>query len=389
MRLFAPPDIEKFAARGDVGRLIKALGHESSPVRDKATDALKEMGEPAVEPLIAALADENPRVRARAVYTLAAIDGRRAVEPLIAALGDESSEVRASAAWNLGDLGDHRAVEPLIAALEDPAAARFACAMSLGTIGDPRALEPLLLALTDEDSQLRKHAARALGGIGDARAVEPLLAALDDEDREVRGSAATALGMIGDPRAVEPLLALEHDAAEGGSCEKLVLLQATGALARLDTPEARRLRDEASARQEQADAAIENLVAYSKSPFADEMRALMDTAASQLRAAGWAGQRALARFIRELLDCRSPDVDVPLYAARRIDASPELLEAIRAVQTAPPTTVEPVGPARFDAEIRGAGTIGWTDATAKKLAQIARETLAAASGAASAGTADV
>jgi HEAT repeat protein len=41
------------------------------------------------------------------------------VEPLIAALKDENSDVRQAAAKALGKIGDPRAVEPLIAALSD------------------------------------------------------------------------------------------------------------------------------------------------------------------------------------------------------------------------------------------------------------------------------
>lgn len=80
----------------------------------------------------------------------------------------------------LGKLGDTRAVEPLIAALQDEdVELRRAAAQALGEIGDSRAVEPLIAALRDKDIELRRVAARALGEIEDAQAVEPLLATLE------------------------------------------------------------------------------------------------------------------------------------------------------------------------------------------------------------------
>ncbi|NIO20797.1 MAG: hypothetical protein GTN76_08680 [Candidatus Aenigmarchaeota archaeon] len=58
----------------------------------------------AVEPLIAALKDENSFVRFSVVEALGLIKDPRTVEPLIAALKDEHSFVRFRAAWALGEI---------------------------------------------------------------------------------------------------------------------------------------------------------------------------------------------------------------------------------------------------------------------------------------------
>lgn len=54
-------------------------------VQKKASDALFQIGAPAVEPLIAALKDANPDVRGNAAYALGLIKDPRAVEPRIGA----------------------------------------------------------------------------------------------------------------------------------------------------------------------------------------------------------------------------------------------------------------------------------------------------------------
>jgi HEAT repeat protein len=65
------------------------------------------------------LSSENPGDRWRAIEVLARTGDERAVEPLIAALQDEDWRVRQKAAWALGYLGDPRALTPLRRALGD------------------------------------------------------------------------------------------------------------------------------------------------------------------------------------------------------------------------------------------------------------------------------
>ena len=119
-----------------------------------------------------------------------------------------------SAAEALGRIGDARAVDPLIAALrdEDIYVVRSA-AEALGRIGDARAVDPLIAALRDED--VVRSAAEALGRIGDARAVDALIDTLRkffhySADANHK-SAADALVQIGAP-AVDALVAAVHRA---------------------------------------------------------------------------------------------------------------------------------------------------------------------------------
>jgi len=72
------------------------------------------IGNPAVDPLIDSLKDENFEVRKSAIKALEKIGDPRAVQPLIDSLKDESSDIRESAIWALRMIGDPRAVQPLI-----------------------------------------------------------------------------------------------------------------------------------------------------------------------------------------------------------------------------------------------------------------------------------
>ncbi|RLE38497.1 hypothetical protein DRJ17_03790 [Candidatus Woesearchaeota archaeon] len=206
-------NIQKVVDVGEpaVEPLIKALKDENIEVRKRAATALGYIGsERAIEPLIeVALKDENWGVRWEAANALRYTGSERAVELLIKALEDENWEIRESAATALGSIKSERAVEPLIeVALKDENRyVREEAATALGSIKSERAVEPLIeVALKDENWEVRWEAANALRYTGSERAVELLIKALEDENIGVRESAATALGYIGNERAVEPLI---------------------------------------------------------------------------------------------------------------------------------------------------------------------------------------
>jgi len=191
------PDIEKMKAEKDVEGLIKALKYSlDMEIRGEAALALGEIGDArAVGPLTQALKDKNDFFVADVEEALVKI-GEPAVEPLIQALKDEDSGVRWAAAATLGEIKDERAVAPLIQALKDGGrGVRWQAAMALVEMGEP-AVEPLIQALKDEEEEVRWAATEALGRMGDARAVESLIQALKDEDELVRKTAKEALEKI-------------------------------------------------------------------------------------------------------------------------------------------------------------------------------------------------
>jgi HEAT repeat protein len=228
------PVVEALGRLGDaraVGPLLKLLreyavsaGNRKAEQRE-ATDAIVQIGPPAIPVLVAALANHK-----------------------------ENRPLREAAATVLGQMGDPRAVEPLIAALMDQAVSRavvkalddLAWRPDRGTpgaaywaakgqwdecveIGAP-AVRPLTAALKCKDANVREAAAEALGRLAwrptrtaagaaywvaegrwdecakiGAPAVPSLIAALDDES--MRAGATGALVQIGAP-AVEPLIAV-------------------------------------------------------------------------------------------------------------------------------------------------------------------------------------
>jgi HEAT repeat protein len=111
-------------AAGDaraVEPLIRSLSDDAHYVRASAASALGEIEDGrAVGPLVAALSDWKPKGNTRvgaadqAGWALLKI-GKPAVEPLLAALADAKrpDRERAHAAWILGRIGDARAREPL------------------------------------------------------------------------------------------------------------------------------------------------------------------------------------------------------------------------------------------------------------------------------------
>lgn len=155
--------------------------------------SLVQIGTPAVELFIERLHNaRDGRIRRVAVELLGQIGDRRAVEPLIAALRDENGDVRRTAAWYLGNMEDQRAVGPLIVMLRDEDVDVCAAIRSLGRLGDARAVEPLVAMLQDERTDVVWQASDALGKLGDARAIPHLERVAREDARTTRyGGAVT------------------------------------------------------------------------------------------------------------------------------------------------------------------------------------------------------
>ncbi|HEU5261931.1 MAG TPA: HEAT repeat domain-containing protein [Gemmatimonadales bacterium] len=166
---------ERFADGPDgpaVRRLAAALGHEplhdADLVRDRATWALSRMERGAVvAPLVAALGDEDRRVRAYAAWALEVTEDQRAAVPLREALRDSHWRVRAHAAYGIGTLADRQSTAELARLLLDARwHVRVAAAESLERIGDPAAIPALRRALGDVHVGVRDAAASALVRLG-------------------------------------------------------------------------------------------------------------------------------------------------------------------------------------------------------------------------------
>lgn len=175
-------------------------------VRAEATRVLGRIGEPAVEPLIAAISVPQQPLTLELGEALEQIGGP-AVEPLVEALIDDEHPCPA-ALEVLGWIGDARAVEPIVKLLRaktTPEPLRSRATEALRRLG-AAAVEPLIGVMNDAPDDVKLHAIAALGSLHDARAVEPLMEILRSKNDDVRIAALEALGQIGDARATDQLL---------------------------------------------------------------------------------------------------------------------------------------------------------------------------------------
>ena len=184
-------------------------------VRNDALEILAAMGPqalPALDDLVATLADPDPICRGDAAMAIAAIgpEAERAVPALAEVLGDESVEasVRYTAAYALGKIGPAAsAADPLLRKLADSENELLATVCIWAALKiNPHdrdlfgmAVPKLLGALQDEAELVRLEVAVALGEIGPAAASTlPVLEMLaeDDPSRQVRAAAQAAVGLI-------------------------------------------------------------------------------------------------------------------------------------------------------------------------------------------------
>jgi HEAT repeat protein len=120
----------------------------------------------------------------------------QAAPMLLLMLAEPSDETRSAAAWLIGFASEAIMPEPLLAALSDTSPrVRADAAGSLSSFeGHPGVFERLIRALTeDRDEQVRVSAASSLGYLGDKRALPALQAALTDPAERVRYFARYAI----------------------------------------------------------------------------------------------------------------------------------------------------------------------------------------------------
>jgi HEAT repeat protein len=154
--------------------LVNALRDGDWQVREACVEALAQVGSPAVEYLVKMLRDWD--IRKSAIRCLGKIKDERVLDPLMQQL--HSDEFKDDATEALVELGSP-AVERLVAALKDKdEMVRKQSIIALGRIQDPAAIDPLIEMLKDPDWFARLTAARALEKIGDERgrlAIKPMM----------------------------------------------------------------------------------------------------------------------------------------------------------------------------------------------------------------------
>ena len=196
--------------------------------------------------LVAALAEDDPVVRARAAFALGSVQDTAAVPALVEALADADARVRADAAFALGQTADSTAAERLLAALDrerDPAA-RAELLDALGKTGGAASLADLAALPAEGDE--RAVLALALGrygmrGIQDPVAVERLVAFAGDPDPLVAADAAWAFARARDTTALLPALPALRRVLDGleprGDTDAEAAMHLLTALGRVDRRE--------------------------------------------------------------------------------------------------------------------------------------------------------
>ncbi|MBN2267720.1 MAG: HEAT repeat domain-containing protein [Candidatus Babeliaceae bacterium] len=147
-----------------------------------------------------------------AIYALGKLGDKRAVGSILNQLIHGKTEnIRATSATALGNIKDYRAIESLVNALDDSSGWFLQCnaILALGQLRSRLAVPRLIGLLKNGNLSVQQHAAKALGEIGDARGVMPLIEQLTrithistDVSREVINS----LEKLNDERSIEPLV---------------------------------------------------------------------------------------------------------------------------------------------------------------------------------------
>lgn len=162
--------------------LCNALRDGDWQVREVAIEALGQIGSPAVEMLIKLLRDWD--VRKYAINAMGRIRDERVLDPLMLQLkNDEFKEDATNALVELGE----PALERLIKALKDKDDnIRKQSVLALGRIKHADAIDPLIGMLADKDWFTRLTAAAALEAIGEDRCRDAIKPMMKDPDMVVR-----------------------------------------------------------------------------------------------------------------------------------------------------------------------------------------------------------
>jgi HEAT repeat protein len=198
--------------------LIAAMRDENARVRFDAVHALGFIAEAPLAPeSLAALAEEldhyDPVMRAATARVLGRLRQREAGDRLLAALDDSSAIVRQFALEALGLVREDRAL-PRLRDLIQRAGNRNVDGLLLAAarIGAPDDIPLFRARLADRSAGARRAAAEGLGRAGATDAVEALSAlATADRSAEVRLAAAFALDRLGRSRSHDLAAALTDD----------------------------------------------------------------------------------------------------------------------------------------------------------------------------------
>ncbi|GAB4228572.1 MAG: HEAT repeat domain-containing protein [Deltaproteobacteria bacterium] len=251
--------IDEAFARGGaeaVSLLLPFLKDRDLEVRTNAMRRLVEIGEPAVDPLLAAFADESmrvpaagvllnigspavrktvlavkhrdPAVRRGALFILQQLEVTAAAPSVQAALSDPDASVQVQAIRAVAHFRGPGALRLLLEKVDTgyPPAVRDAAIEALAGLGE-EAVPPLRSMYLQGGGEMRVAAVRALGGTGTREGIELVRSALSDPSALVRYYACRTLADAGDTSSAGAVAALLGDPdpavreAAGEACARM------------------------------------------------------------------------------------------------------------------------------------------------------------------------
>lgn len=156
--------------------LIELLDKEDFNTRSYACESLGKIGDTTAFTNVSfCLKDSVEVVRKSGAVALGRMKDRRAIPHLVEGLSDPHFSVRMSSAEALVEIGEP-SVKPLIEllSLSTDTIAVYLAVESLGKLKDKRATKPLLKKLEDDDWAMRVFAVEALGEIGDKKGIKAI-----------------------------------------------------------------------------------------------------------------------------------------------------------------------------------------------------------------------
>jgi HEAT repeat protein len=239
--------------------LVARLGTERDEAeRGRLTRDLVRLGREAALALADALGEARDRFQRRSYADALAAMGPLGMEMAQGMVLDPRWFVVRNGVAILGDIGGEAVVDPITAALaHTDHRVRRESVLALAKLGGDDAAQLLLGMMHDPEPDVRGAACRALGALKSEKALRPLLTLLESEkDEDVQVECLRALGHLGDPGAV-PLV--EKKAAGGlfSRTSREVRIAAYRALAGIGTPKAKALLEKAA---EESDVGIRTVV---------------------------------------------------------------------------------------------------------------------------------
>ncbi len=175
-------------------RLVRRLRDSDWWVRERATEVLLKIARHQVlDEVMDLLADDSDVVRRYGIDVLVKFREQRGLVPLARMARDDPDWlVREKAVEALGEIGDERVV-PMLIELSEEGDLAWACVGALGRLGDPRAGERLRALFSDGNVEMKLHVLRASDRVGGEGAKKLFEKAITDVDKEVREEAAGLL----------------------------------------------------------------------------------------------------------------------------------------------------------------------------------------------------